>query len=143
MDNSANKAADTESTTCAQSSTKVDSKKSRSEIWDHFLKKKDEKIVVSMFSTLIECERGSNPRLRSMARKMRDKFDKYYGSVERTNMMVLIAVVLDPRYKLRFLKYCCRRICCDADRVEEMAQNVTRVLERLFAFYEKSHSSSE
>ncbi|WOL04456.1 zinc finger BED domain-containing protein RICESLEEPER 2-like [Canna indica] len=99
--------------------------------------------VVSMFSTLVECERDSNPCLRSMARKMREKFDKYYGSVERTNMMVLIAVVLDSRYKLRFLKYCCRRICYDADRVEEMTQNVTRVLERLFAFYEKSHSSSE
>ncbi|WOL07689.1 zinc finger BED domain-containing protein RICESLEEPER 2-like [Canna indica] len=31
--------------------------------------------VVSMFSTLVECERDSNPRLQSMARKMREKFD--------------------------------------------------------------------
>lgn len=61
--------------------------------------------VVSMFCTLIECERDSNPCLWSITRKMRLKFDKYYVC-GRKSMIVLIVVV----------QYCYQRIGDDSDR---------------------------
>ncbi|XP_020992165.2 zinc finger BED domain-containing protein RICESLEEPER 2-like [Arachis duranensis] len=35
--------------------------------------------------------------LSSMAEKMKSKYDKYWGNIKNTNMMIFIAVVLDPR----------------------------------------------
>ena len=40
-----------------------------------------------------------------MARDMHEKFDKYWGDIEKLNLMMFVAIVLDPRYKLRFVKF--------------------------------------
>ncbi|XP_072090560.1 zinc finger BED domain-containing protein RICESLEEPER 1-like [Arachis hypogaea] len=40
-----------------------------------------------------------------MAVKMKSKYDKYWENIKNTNMMILIAVVLDPRYKLQLIKW--------------------------------------
>ncbi|KAI5323060.1 hypothetical protein L3X38_032132 [Prunus dulcis] len=41
-----------------------------------------------------------NLLLSNMAQKMKLKYDKYWGSLDSVNQFLLIAVVLDPRYKL-------------------------------------------
>uniref|UniRef100_A0A803MRM7 hAT-like transposase RNase-H fold domain-containing protein n=1 Tax=Chenopodium quinoa TaxID=63459 RepID=A0A803MRM7_CHEQI len=48
--------------------------------------------------------------IRVMGKQMREKFDKYYGDLGKTNIMMLVSVVLDPRYKLRFLKYSFKKL---------------------------------
>ncbi|KAK2647712.1 hypothetical protein Ddye_015201 [Dipteronia dyeriana] len=40
-----------------------------------------------------------------MASDMKCKFEKYWGSLETTNKLLIIAVVLDPRYKLQYVSY--------------------------------------
>ena len=40
-----------------------------------------------------------------MVRKMKDKFDKYWGDLEKINHLLYIAMVLDPRHKLEFMEY--------------------------------------
>ncbi|KAL2330892.1 hypothetical protein Fmac_018473 [Flemingia macrophylla] len=42
---------------------------------------------------------------RTMAEKVKRKYDKYWGNPESLNMLLLIAVVLDPRYKLIFVNW--------------------------------------
>ena len=49
---------------------------------------------------------SDNLVLKDMATKMQVKYDKYWGSSENTNYLLYIAVVLDPRYKLKFMGYC-------------------------------------
>ncbi|CAL9018640.1 unnamed protein product [Prunus brigantina] len=44
--------------------------------------------------------RIGNPVLSNMAQNMKLKYDKYLGSLDSVNQFLLIAVVLDPRYKL-------------------------------------------
>lgn len=44
--------------------------------------------------------------MRSLSIKMRLKFDKYWEPIDKMNMMLLVAVVLDPRYKLKYVKFC-------------------------------------
>lgn len=39
-----------------------------------------------------------------MALKMKEKFDKYWGNIDKVNMMLLIAILLDPRFKLRYAR---------------------------------------
>ena len=41
---------------------------------------------------------------KEMAKKMRMKYDKYYGAPEKMNPLVYIAPIFDPRYKLVGLK---------------------------------------
>ena len=43
------------------------------------------------------CNGRSDPLLKSMAQRMKLKYDKYWGSVDRINPMLFVAVVVDPR----------------------------------------------
>ena len=43
--------------------------------------------------------------LKNMATKMEVKFEKYWGKGNKINQLLNVAVVLDPRKKMRFLKF--------------------------------------
>ncbi|XP_024195526.1 zinc finger BED domain-containing protein RICESLEEPER 1-like [Rosa chinensis] len=43
-----------------------------------------------------------------MAHKMRAKYKKYFGKLEDINQLLLVALVLDPRYKLRNVESMCK-----------------------------------
>ena len=47
------------------------------------------------------CNGRGDPLLKGMAQRMKLKYDKYWGSVDRINLMLFVAVVVDPRYKLK------------------------------------------
>jgi hypothetical protein len=49
-----------------------------------------------------KCE-DRNEYMRSMETKMIVKFDKYWGD---TNLLMSIAAVLDPRYKIKLINFC-------------------------------------
>ena len=59
--------------------------------------------VCAIEQLLRDWSRSSDPYLSLMAMKMKDKFDKYWGNIDKMNMMLLVAVVLDPRYKLMYV----------------------------------------
>ncbi|PNX57783.1 transposon protein [Trifolium pratense] len=40
-----------------------------------------------------------------MAEDMKAKYEKYWGDVKNTNMLIFVAVVLDPRHKMRFVRW--------------------------------------
>ena len=50
------------------------------------------------------CE-NDDERIKSMAFKMKSKYDKYWVDPDKVNMMLLIAVVLDPRSKLGYVNH--------------------------------------
>lgn len=43
--------------------------------------------------------------LSEMSKRMKEKFVKYWGSIEKMNMILYYAVILDPRRKLFFLEF--------------------------------------
>ncbi|XP_077228331.1 zinc finger BED domain-containing protein RICESLEEPER 1-like [Tasmannia lanceolata] len=55
---------------------------------------------------LDESSKSGDAYLSIMALKMKEKFDKYWGNIDKINMMLLLAVVLDPRFKLKYIKFC-------------------------------------
>ncbi|XP_031264254.1 zinc finger BED domain-containing protein RICESLEEPER 2-like [Pistacia vera] len=59
---------------------------------------------------LNDWEKDTNSILNNISKKMKEKFDKYYGSVDRSNMMVLIATVLDPRFKMKYVEWGYKKI---------------------------------
>ena len=69
-----------------------------------------------------------------MAVSMKSKYDKYWGNAENINPLLFLAVVLDPRYKMRYLKYCFESVY-DAETVARIVVKAESVLQRLYACY--------
>ena len=78
-----------------------------------------------------------NEYIRSMIGKMSGKFDKYWGEC---NMLMSLAVVLDPRYKIKLISFCFPLIysfdaACDRKSV------VLDILRELYKVYVAAHNS--
>ncbi|KAL0409499.1 UNVERIFIED_CONTAM: Zinc finger BED domain-containing protein RICESLEEPER 2 [Sesamum radiatum] len=66
--------------------------------------------------------------IRDMVARMKVKFDKYWGE---TNLLMSIAAVLDPRYKLRALEFCFPRLY-SSENVERQIATVRKTLYELY-----------
>jgi hypothetical protein len=51
------------------------------------------------------CDSSRDVLLKNMAQKMKAKFDKYWGRIDNVNLMLFVAVVLDPRYKIKYVEF--------------------------------------
>ena len=70
---------------------------------------------------------------------MQTKFEKYWGEGEKNNHLLYVAVVFDPRKKLRFLKFSFSEIYGNAV-AEVMVDKVKNLLFKLYNFYTSIHS---
>ncbi|KAF7113208.1 hypothetical protein RHSIM_RhsimUnG0150000 [Rhododendron simsii] len=77
-----------------------------------------------------------DPFMSKMAIEMKRKFETYWGDVEKFNPLLYVAVALDPRYKLRLVKFCYTR---SKGKVmgEKMEKQVKDVMNKLYDSYEK------
>ncbi|XP_030936671.1 zinc finger BED domain-containing protein RICESLEEPER 2-like [Quercus lobata] len=64
----------------------------------------DEMFVIQ--ENISHLSKSQNHLLKNMATKMESKFDKYWGKGDKMNHLLYVAVILDPRKKLRFLNFC-------------------------------------
>ncbi|GJT67243.1 zinc finger BED domain-containing protein RICESLEEPER 2-like protein [Tanacetum coccineum] len=62
--------------------------------------------ITSIDAALNNCINGipANTNLAAMAKMMKCKFDKYYGSLEKCNMATVVPSVLDPRNKFEYVE---------------------------------------
>ncbi|KAJ8428370.1 hypothetical protein Cgig2_012517 [Carnegiea gigantea] len=71
-----------------------------------------------------------------MALQMHKKVDDYYGDWAKTNLMVLIAVVFDPHYKLKIVRFSFRKLYPnDFAKSDRVYDNLYNVLKRLYGSY--------
>ncbi|TYK22009.1 zinc finger BED domain-containing protein RICESLEEPER 2-like [Cucumis melo var. makuwa] len=57
------------------------------------------------------------------------------------NKLMFEAMVIDPRYKLKYLTYCLSNVY-ESDVVKDVVENVKIYLYRLFDFYKSQHNPS-
>ncbi|KAJ1421346.1 Ribonuclease H-like superfamily [Sesbania bispinosa] len=70
----------------------------------------------------------------TMAQKMKTKYDKYWGNPDKLNMLLLIALVLDPRYKMKFIQFLINQTF-DSDDTSNLKNNVEACLTSLVEEY--------
>ncbi|KAF7839761.1 zinc finger BED domain-containing protein RICESLEEPER 2-like [Senna tora] len=70
-----------------------------------------------------------------MANNMKIKYDKYWGKPENFNPLIVIGVVLDPRYKLDYVNSTFEDIYDDLQECEAMKKKVRDTLDRLYEQY--------
>ena len=66
--------------------------------------------IISIEMAIAKLIKNYDPLLSQIALNMQKKFDKYWGwnggKNDNINFLVYVAVVLDPRFKLRWVKFC-------------------------------------
>jgi hypothetical protein len=88
---------------------------------------------------IIELKNSKNNLLKQIATNMHLKFEKYWEEGDKINPLLYVAVVLDPRKKLTFLKFCFSKVYGEAKASGKIA-NVRDVLTKLFDHYASIHS---
>ena len=72
--------------------------------------------------------------LSTMAINMKRKFDKCWENVDNISCLLFVAVVLDPRYKLDYVKYCLTMVY-DSHIASKLSKKLDSTLQCLSDFY--------
>ncbi|KAK9288223.1 hypothetical protein L1049_016672 [Liquidambar formosana] len=76
-----------------------------------------------------------------MVEAMKTKFDKYWGKLGKMNLLILVALVLDPQFKLVYVKWSFEQNY-DVVVAMEMEKKVKDCLIRLYNWYDARDSSN-
>ncbi|KAG8491347.1 hypothetical protein CXB51_014524 [Gossypium anomalum] len=69
-----------------------------------------------------------------MAIKMKEKYDKYWGDIDKMNLLMFVACVLDPKQKLKHLEFALSEMS-SSEKACEMMQKLKESLYELFDEY--------
>jgi hypothetical protein len=95
-------------------------------------------ILCSVHSCLTEHSESSDPLLSTMTNRIKVKYDKYWGDVEKINPLLFVASLLDPRYKMIALEYWFR-LSFGVDKAKRMDTQLKWVLGRLYEHYSNGY----
>ncbi|CAN1278856.1 Zinc finger BED domain-containing protein RICESLEEPER 2 [Linum perenne] len=96
--------------------------------------------VVILYRMLKMWEGSCDNQLSSMANKMRRKYEKYWGDIEKMNKLLYIAVVLDPRRKMDFVAFTLSRVYPEENKGILLADLVKKATYDLYDHYVKTSS---
>ena len=69
-----------------------------------------------------------------MATSMKNKYDKYWGSIHNLNNLLVILVILDPHYKLKHVTFCFEDFFV-TDEVGKKTKETKNLLVHLYDYY--------
>lgn len=84
---------------------------------------------------------NSNPIVSSMGFNMRSKYEKYWGDSDKFNLILYVAFVVDPRYKMKALVFWLKE-CNGIDQASKIEASVRDLLKRLIEQYTKFHGGA-
>ncbi|CAL1360003.1 unnamed protein product [Linum trigynum] len=97
--------------------------------------------LVAVQQGILDMTKSSDHMLSGMAFRMLGKFSKYWVQVDNLNPLLHIDVVLDPRYKLRYVEHC-MEIIYDAVVAANFSKDLESKFLELYAFYLKENMES-
>ncbi|KAL5579325.1 hypothetical protein UlMin_011767 [Ulmus minor] len=86
-----------------------------------------------------ELSENDDNLLSKMVSNMKLKFDKYWRNPENINLLMFLAIVLDPRYKMGYVKFSLRYFY-DVRTVASVTLLIEHTLNRLYALHESASS---
>ncbi|KAL5737810.1 hypothetical protein ACOSP7_030571 [Xanthoceras sorbifolium] len=90
--------------------------------------------LCSIETELTSFAKSNDSVLSEMSSSMKSKFDKYWGKIEDVNKLLIIALVLDPRYKLEYVKFCFDDMF-DDKKTKELTCDIRELLIQLYECY--------
>ncbi|XP_058775682.1 zinc finger BED domain-containing protein RICESLEEPER 2-like [Vicia villosa] len=83
---------------------------------------------------------SNNPQLQALANEMKVKYDKYWSE---SNTLISIGVVLDPRYKMIFIKWVYPFLFPNPTQATEYEQELATNLNSLFKLYHDTYGITD
>ena len=77
-----------------------------------------------------------------MTMKMMLKFEKYWGYDANQNFILYVANILDPRFKLKYVKFCFGEVY-DYHKAQDITTKVKDHLVRLYEFYLRANKMED
>ncbi|XP_042974263.1 zinc finger BED domain-containing protein RICESLEEPER 1-like [Carya illinoinensis] len=78
-----------------------------------------------------------------MASNMKRKFEKYWENMDNQNMLLYVGIVLDPRYKMRYLDFGLRKMYAyDQSKIIDMSWKVKNAFIRMYEAYIQNEEGS-
>jgi hAT family C-terminal dimerisation region/Domain of unknown function (DUF4413) len=97
--------------------------------------------LVAINTRLVKMVQSSDIELRLMAEKMKAKCEKYWDDLTKINMLLFIAVVLDARYKLKYISFWFENMY-GGDKGSDLTKRVELTLNRLYEQYRLLYDST-
>ena len=97
---------------------------------------------ISNLSFLLdEMQSSSDISIMHMGMNMKHKFHKYWGEPEKINYIIFMVTILDPRYKIEFLKFSIDQMYGE-DLGNNLLTNLKFDLSALFDYYVSMYGAS-
>ncbi|KAL5560120.1 hypothetical protein UlMin_036331 [Ulmus minor] len=90
--------------------------------------------ICELHNQINELSGNDDNLLSKMVSNMKLKFDKYWGNPENINLLMFLAIVLDPRYKMGYVKFSLQYFY-DVQTVASVTLLIEHTLNRLYAVY--------
>ena len=90
--------------------------------------------LISMHTSISQLYRSEDVYVNKMAKNMMAKYKKYWGGQDAQNFLLYVVVVLDPRFNLKYVRFCFGRLY-DVEKAENFTIKVKDTLLRLFEHY--------
>lgn len=95
--------------------------------------------IASIDFLLKNAKNNDDFELSMMADKMREKYDKYWGDIEKMNMIIFIAPLFDPRQKIPYVEWWLYQLY-GPSRGDTMMEKVKSVAYSMFEAYKKIYA---
>nr|KJB36104.1 hypothetical protein B456_006G141300 [Gossypium raimondii] len=83
---------------------------------------------------LRDAQLNSSVDFNAMTIKMKEKYDKYWGDIDKMNLLMFVVCVLDPRQKLKYIEFALSEMS-SSEKACEMMQKLKESLYELFDEY--------
>ena len=94
--------------------------------------------LVSIQTCLTQMSKGCDHELKYVVEGMKVKLEKYWENPSNLYLLLYIAVVLDARYKLKYVKFCLEQMY-PTDMANDLIRNVEHTMESLYTYYLEHH----
>ncbi|KAK1363528.1 DUF4413 domain-containing protein [Heracleum sosnowskyi] len=89
--------------------------------------------LVKIQKAIVELSLSSDILMREMATRMKGKYEKYWDNMDNTNFLLYVSVVLDPRYKMHYVKFCFDNLYgSESPRCLSICEKIMKTLKELF-----------
>ncbi|XP_024189981.1 zinc finger BED domain-containing protein RICESLEEPER 1-like [Rosa chinensis] len=103
-------------------------------------------LFVEMITLQTEIDKAMNAEdevLKRVATSMKTKFNKYWGSFESVNKIIMIANVLDPRYKLQWAEVAMEKVDASYETINSIQGDLKKILLNMYDEYKGSEGSNQ
>lgn len=98
--------------------------------------------ISGMNAVLNEMMQNDNHEVATLALGMKEKYDKYWGNIEKMNMLIFVAPILDPHIKFDYVEFVLLKMYGQYEGAR-MASLAKEALGDLYVEYKKLNSPSE